>query len=279
VNGSRRPAGTDRAAGAPDHGGPSADSATGAPAGRDPGGSGPASSGPASGVLASGVPAGGGDRAGDPGAGSAPARGVPASGGDPAGDPGAGSAPASGVPAGGGDRAGDPGAGGAPARGALASGGDLPGGARERLGEAQARLVQSLVGGGAVPDGFAADRVAATADALLRKRVRELASTWPGLALGLGPAFPGTAAEILAGRPPAGALTDGWLVARALAARGALPRDGLTELIAVEATHRLRDGRLRPLRGTGIRVTRAAASLAVAVRIRGRVRSVILPRP
>ena len=53
---------------------------------------------------------------------------------------------------------------------------------RERLADEQAALVRALVGGGPVPGGFDAGRVAATSAALVRKRAREVARAWPVLA-------------------------------------------------------------------------------------------------
>ena len=142
-----------------------------------------------------------------------------------------------------------------------------PAAARGRLGAAQRDLVAALVAGAPAPPGFAADRVAATADALLRKRVREIAAVWPALAVALGARFADQVAGTLGGRPPAGALTDGWLVARELAAAGRLPPVARTELATVDAAHRLRAGRLVHRRGVGLRLARTPGGLALAVRI------------
>jgi hypothetical protein len=144
--------------------------------------------------------------------------------------------------------------------------------ARERLAAAQEGLLAALVAGGPAPPGFAADRVAATAEALLRKRVREVAAAWPALGHGLGPAYAKRAGEALRGRPPAGALTDGLLLARALAAAGPLPPAARAELAGVEAGHRLRGGRLVHRRGLGLRLARTPGGVAVAVRAGHRVR-------
>jgi len=90
---------------------------------------------------------------------------------------------------------------------------------------------------------------------------------WPALAVTLGSRFADQVAGTLRGRPPAGALTDGWLVARELAAAGRLPPAARTELAAVDAAHRLRAGRLVHRRGVGLRATRTPVGPALAVRV------------
>jgi hypothetical protein len=52
--------------------------------------------------------------------------------------------------------------------------------AQERLAAEHAALVRALVGGGPVPGGFDPGRVAATAEALARKRAREVARALAG---------------------------------------------------------------------------------------------------
>jgi len=146
-----------------------------------------------------------------------------------------------------------------------------PAAARARLGAAQHDLVAALVAGAPAPPGFAADRVAAAADALLRKRAREIAAVWPALAVELGARFADQVAGTLRGRPPAGALTDGWRVARELAAAGWLPPAARTELATVEATHRIRAGRLVHRRGVGLPATRTPSGLALAIRVGRRI--------
>jgi hypothetical protein len=80
------------------------------------------------------------------------------------------------------------------------------------LGERQAAVVAALVAGAPAP--FDPDRVRATAAALLRKRAGEVAAAWPMLAASLGRDWQRAFAAWAAGRPPAGALRDGWDFAR-----------------------------------------------------------------
>jgi hypothetical protein len=111
-------------------------------------------------------------------------------------------------------------------------------GGRERLAADQAALVRALVAGGPVPEGFDPDRVRATADALARKRAREVARAWPALAAALGGEFTGRFLAFAAGRPPpatGGALADGLAFARALARRGRLPGDARVEAMLAAA--------------------------------------------
>jgi hypothetical protein len=110
--------------------------------------------------------------------------------------------------------------------------------ARERLAAEQAALVRALVGGGPVPGGFDPDRVRATSAALARKRAREVARAWPGLAAELGEAFTGRFLAFAAGRPPparGGALADGLAFARAQAGQGRLPGNARVEALLAAA--------------------------------------------
>jgi hypothetical protein len=103
------------------------------------------------------------------------------------------------------------------------------------LAARQAELVASLVAGAAPPPGFDADRIAATRQALLRKRAGEVARTWPMLRAALGDRWLGTFTTWAAGRPPQGSLRDGWDLARGLAAAGSLPALAAQELAARES--------------------------------------------
>jgi hypothetical protein len=84
------------------------------------------------------------------------------------------------------------------------------------LAARQAALVAALVVGAPDPPGFDADRLAVARRALLRKRSAAAAAVWPLLAASLGPDWPAVFAASVQGRPPAGALVDGWELARAL---------------------------------------------------------------
>lgn len=90
-----------------------------------------------------------------------------------------------------------------------------PGGLAQR----QQELVRSLVAGAVTPDGFDPGAVAATREALLRKRAEEVARHWPRLAASAaaGPGgWPAAFGAWAAGRAPQGSLRDGWDYARAL---------------------------------------------------------------
>ena len=100
----------------------------------------------------------------------------------------------------------------------------------EELASRQAALVASLVAGAPPPPGFDARLLEATRVALLRKRSGEAAAAWPVLAAALSPQWTATFAAFAAGRPPVGALRDGWDLARSLAARGDLAPAGAAEL-------------------------------------------------
>jgi hypothetical protein len=113
------------------------------------------------------------------------------------------------------------------------------------LGARQAELVAALVAGATPPPGFHAARIAATRQALLRKRAGEVARVWPMLRLALGDRWLDAFADWADGRPPQGSLRDGWDLARTLAAAGPLPDLAARELADREAGWRY-DGRTPP---------------------------------
>jgi hypothetical protein len=86
---------------------------------------------------------------------------------------------------------------------------------REDLAARQAALVAALVAGAPAPPGFDPARVRAAADALLHKRAGEVAAAWPLLRTSFGSGWAAAFAAWAAGRPPGGALRDGWDLARA----------------------------------------------------------------
>lgn len=115
------------------------------------------------------------------------------------------------------------------------------------LARGQAELVAALVAGAPLPIGFDADRLDATRSALLRKRAGEAAKAWPLLAASAGTDW----VEVFSGhardREPAGAVRDGWDLARELAAGGRLGPGAAGELAEREARWRY-DGRSAPKR-------------------------------
>ena len=118
--------------------------------------------------------------------------------------------------------------------------------ARPDLATRQAELVAALVAGAPDPAGFDRERLAVARRALVRKRAGEVAAVWPLLAASLGPRWHSTVAAHVAGRPPAGALRDGWQLARDLSRCGGLSDAAAVELAEREVTLH-HDGRRRRL--------------------------------
>lgn len=137
------------------------------------------------------------------------------------------------------------------------------------LAARQAALVAALVAGGPVPPGFEERRVRAADRALRHKRAGEVAAAWPRLATGLGPNWPDRFLGWARGRPPKGALADGWDLARELAFLGQLPAPARTELAIREVTGRY-NGRGRPRPRHGLALRRVPGGMAVG--LFGRVR-------
>ncbi len=118
---------------------------------------------------------------------------------------------------------------------------------REAYARRQAALVAALVAGAPPPAGFDGRGVQAAAQALLRKRAGEVAAVWPGLGSELGPQWSAAFAAWAGGRPPLGALRDGWDFARSLAASDRLGPTAAGELARREVLWRY-DGASPPRR-------------------------------
>jgi hypothetical protein len=139
---------------------------------------------------------------------------------------------------------------------------------REELARRQAQLVDALVGGGTVPEGFDEFGVRATEAALLRKRAGEVGARWPALRGQFGPQWSVEFGRWARGRAPRGSWRDGWDFARHLAADGRLHPAAAADLAAAEACFAY-DGAGPPRRRrlpTLRRVQRA-----VALQVAGRV--------
>ena len=141
------------------------------------------------------------------------------------------------------------------------------------LAARQAALVATLVAGGPVPSGFDAERLAVARRALVRKRAGAAAARWPLLVASLGPDWPAVFAASVAGRPPAGALDDGWDLARALYRRGELGTAAAMELAEREVALRRTPGGHARRRLPAVRRT----ARGVVVQVAGRVRHLSLP--
>ncbi len=149
---------------------------------------------------------------------------------------------------------------------------DEPGGAKNTparsLAQRQSELVAALVSGGPTPPGFDPQRVAATTDALLRKRADEVGARWPSLPTQFGPQWNDEFTRWARKRPPQGSWRDGWDLARHLDTVGRLGNLARAELAATEARYRY-DGvnTPRPRRSPTLRI----AGGVVAVQLGGRV--------
>lgn len=97
-------------------------------------------------------------------------------------------------------------------------------------GADMAGLVEALVAGGQIPEGFDEARVTAAAQALLRKRADGVARAWPMLARSYGQGWQAEFAAWAAGRPGRGSWLDGWDFARGRT----VPQTALVELAACE---------------------------------------------
>ncbi|MGH3742479.1 MAG: hypothetical protein ACRDT8_24090 [Micromonosporaceae bacterium] len=142
------------------------------------------------------------------------------------------------------------------------------------LAQRQADLVAALTSGAPTPPGFDAERVQIAARALLRKRAAGVAAAWPWLAS--GEPWPAAFVEWAAGRPPRGALQDGWDFARWLQFRNQLPATAAVELACREASLAY-DGSSppRPRRLPAVR----RVGGAVAASVWGRIILLRAPRP
>jgi hypothetical protein len=127
------------------------------------------------------------------------------------------------------------------------------------LAQRQAALVASLVAGAPEPAGFDTARLAAVRGALLRKRAEDVARVWPHLSEAYGESWTREFSAWAAGRPPQGALRDGWDFAHAHPAPG---RAAELELAHARAAFSLRRNVLRPRRW------RAARRLVLQARTR-----------
>ena len=112
--------------------------------------------------------------------------------------------------------------------------------ARAQFAAQQAVLVRALMVRGEPPPHFDAARLRAAAASLARKRARQAARAWPGLARALGRRFGGLFSSYAEAAPlprQGGPLADGRAFARWLAARGELPEAGLLQALAVDLRH------------------------------------------
>ena len=106
--------------------------------------------------------------------------------------------------------------------------------ARARLAARQAELVAALVGQGAAPPGFDAQRVQSAATALAIKRLRGVLRAWPTLAAALGNRFAERFHEYAKIHPlplTGGPLMDGRMFVRHLSAMESIPNDVLLQAL------------------------------------------------
>ena len=135
--------------------------------------------------------------------------------------------------------------------------------ARERLAAEQAGLVQALVAGAAVPQGFDEEQVRLAARSLINKRLREVALTWPALARCLGKTFQSRFTTFAESNPPpvdGGPLADGRTFAATVSVSD-LDDEARLGLMQVDLRHRRLPVRARWLPGArrvviGVRLPR-----------------------
>ncbi|MFP5263985.1 MAG: hypothetical protein ACLGJB_19050 [Blastocatellia bacterium] len=130
---------------------------------------------------------------------------------------------------------------------------------RTRLAEAQSELARALMGGGRAPAGFEHSRFTAASDALLMKRARGVACSWPAMSAALGERFYERFARYAResripreGGPPA----DGRLFAAALALAGELPEEARLEALAFDARYAARADGFISRKGFSVKVAR-----------------------
>jgi hypothetical protein len=141
----------------------------------------------------------------------------------------------------------------------------------QALAERQAELVRALVERRKPPAGFDAERLGRTGDSLIRKRAREAARAFPGLARTLGDAFAERFAAFARNVPPpsrGGPLADARAFARSLAAAGELPDAGRLEALGVDLRFATVAGSLVPRRGPAIGWTTLPERRRLVVAIR-----------
>jgi hypothetical protein len=140
------------------------------------------------------------------------------------------------------------------------------------LAARQAELVSALTGAGPAPASFDADRVAAAAEALGRKRARAAARAWPTLAAALGDRFAELFADYARTAPlprRGGPLADGRAFVRRLTAASRLPDEARLQVLAVDLEYAGSADGLVPRRGPAIQAAwlRGSRRLILGVRL------------
>jgi hypothetical protein len=138
---------------------------------------------------------------------------------------------------------------------------------RKELARRQAAMLQALTGGPNAVTGV--ERLPATADALLTKRVRAVARVWPALARSLGEQWEPRFREFARRTPlpeSGGPLADGRAFAREL---DDLSDEARMEMLSVDLHWKRRGNGLVLRRGPALKATRLrqAGRLMIAVRL------------
>ena len=131
--------------------------------------------------------------------------------------------------------------------------------ARQRLAFEQAQLLGALVTGATVPAGFDNERVAATAESLLSKRVRAVARAWPRLRRDMNDEFAACFASYARAHPltsDGSPLADGRAFIDWLERAGRLSDEGRLEAFAFDARYRITDDCVRVRRAPLLRALR-----------------------
>jgi hypothetical protein len=139
---------------------------------------------------------------------------------------------------------------------------------RARLAAREAALVRALHGG-PIPPGLDENMIRLTADALARKRARQVAKTLPALARDLGPEYQPRFEEFAQSNPPReSARADGVAFGGYAARRRGLSDDARVELMIAKSTL---NASLEPRRApyAAATATRRNAGVVIVIRFPG----------
>jgi hypothetical protein len=131
----------------------------------------------------------------------------------------------------------------------------MPSDLRSNVASEQQTFLAALVSNTEAPSGADQAKFAAAKEALLRKRVRSVAKSWPGLARDLGESFFEefrAFAEVEPLPQQGGPLADGLAFARRWARANSLSEAARLEVLAVRVQHVQRRTGLVPRRGLAL---------------------------
>ena len=143
---------------------------------------------------------------------------------------------------------------------------------RLQLLREQSALIRALVQSGDVPPEFDGERLGIAAQALVHKRRRSVALSWPALAAALGDQFSELFGRYAGSHPPPRdekSLSDGREFARFLAQHGNLSDAGQIEAAVVDVRYASGASGLSRRRGPAavVRFLHEARELAIGIRV------------